>query len=66
MKADANTSQEPEAAFWSTIPLNMSRGDILTAIDTLCGRLADTGVVEECWAIRRAMDEQYPEEGERA
>jgi len=52
---------EPEVAPWSSIPLNMSREDILAAIDTLCGRLADLGCVEEAWKIRGAMDEQFPE-----
>ena len=44
-----------------TIPLNMNREDILAAMEALCGRLADLGEVEECWAIRGTMDEQCPE-----
>jgi len=46
-----------------TIPLNLSREDILAAMEALCGRLADLGEVEECWAIRGTMDEQYPQSG---
>lgn len=41
------------------IPLNMTLDDILAAMEDLCGRMADTGAVEECWKIRETIDDQF-------
>ena len=43
------------------IPLNMTLEEILEAMEDLCGRMADLNAVEECWAIRATIGEQFPE-----
>ena len=42
------------------LDLNGAINETINEIDALLGTLADLGLVEECWAMRRAIEKIMP------